>query len=95
MRIPGSRVPERDKLQSYLQNRGISTAIHCPVALPFLKAYNYLKHSPEDFPVSYKYQSEILSLPIFPELKEEEIIYVCDNIATFLNKNSVQISLCR
>jgi len=41
--------------------------------LPFLKAYDYLGHKPEDFPVAYKYKDEILSLPMFPELVEENI----------------------
>jgi len=77
------RAKERDRLQRYLQEKGVSTAIHYPVALPFMTAYKYLGHGPSDFPVSYKYQNEILSLPMYPELSEEDIHYVVEMIKDF------------
>ena len=80
------RTKERDKLQTYLEENGISTAIHYPVALPFMQAYGYLKHKPEDFPVAYKYQDEILSLPMYPELSSTSISYVADRIKEFYNQ---------
>jgi dTDP-4-amino-4,6-dideoxygalactose transaminase len=54
-----------------LNKAGISTGIHYPVALPFLKAYSRLEHRPEEFPVAYQYQGEILSLPMYPELTNQ------------------------
>jgi len=77
------RAEKRDELQEFLKAKGISTGIHYPIALPALKAYAYLNHNEKDFPYSYQYQEEILSLPIFPELTEEKIDYVCDTIKEF------------
>ena len=74
------RTQERDKLQNYLHENGIKTGIHYLIGLPFLKAYKYLNHKPEDFPVTYKYQNEALSLPIYPEITEDMICYVSDKI---------------
>ena len=66
----------RDKLQNHLKENGISTGIHYPTALPYLKAYDYLEHSSTDFPVAYEYPSKILSLPIFPEIEKADIIKI-------------------
>ncbi len=77
------RTGKRDELQNYLKEKGISTGVHYPIALPALKAYSYLNHSEKDFPYSYQYQSEILSLPIFPELSDDQIDYICDTIKEF------------
>ena len=79
------RVKNRTALQSFLNSKGISTGIHYPTPLPFLKAYDYLKHKKEDFPVSKNHQNKILSLPIYPELTKDQIHYVVDNIAEFYN----------
>lgn len=80
------RSDSRNELQKYLQNNGISTGIHYPLALPNLKAYKYLNHSYDDFPVASKIQEEILSLPMFPELTENQICYVTDKIKEFYSK---------
>ena len=77
------RSDKRDELQIHLKEQDISTGIHYPTALPFLKAYNYLGHSNEDFPVSYKFQKEILSLPMYPELSIKQIKFVSETIGKF------------
>ncbi|MCK4822234.1 DegT/DnrJ/EryC1/StrS family aminotransferase, partial [bacterium] len=77
------RTRKRDDLRKYLADCGIATGIHYPIALPNLQAYRYLGHNPEDFPVASRYQDEILSLPMFPELKEEQIRFVADKIMEF------------
>jgi len=77
------RTKRRDELQGYLKQNGISAGIHYPTALPNLKAYKHLKHSPDDFPVANQYQDEILSLPMFPELKEEQIRFTTEKMAEF------------
>ena len=71
------KVKNRDFVKNQLGQNGISTGIHYPTALPFLKAYEYLGHNPNDFPVSYANQSEMLSLPMYPELSEKQVKYVC------------------
>ncbi|WP_406656584.1 DegT/DnrJ/EryC1/StrS family aminotransferase [Methanolobus sp. ZRKC2] len=80
------RTNKRDKLQTYLEGNGISTAIHYPVALPFMQAYKYLGHHSEDFPVAYQYQNEILSLPMYPELSTTSVYYVVDKIKEFFKQ---------
>jgi len=73
----------RDELRNFLKEKGISTGIHYPIALPFLKAYDYLNHRKEDFPVAARLSESILSLPIYPELSEEQCRYVVDLIHEF------------
>lgn len=79
------RVKQRDELIDFLKQREISTGIHYPTALPFLAAYSYLNHSEEEFPIAYDYQSKILSLPMFPELKKEQIEYVVKSIEEYFS----------
>jgi dTDP-4-amino-4,6-dideoxygalactose transaminase len=77
------RVNERDNLANYLKECQIETAVHYPTALPNLKAYSYLGHQENDFPIASAYQSQILSLPIFPELTFDQMSYVADSIKKF------------
>lgn len=73
----------RDELQTYLEKAGVGTAIHYPTALPFLKCYEDRGFQPSDFPVAYKMQSRILSLPMFAELTSEQITLVADALNKF------------
>jgi dTDP-4-amino-4,6-dideoxygalactose transaminase len=77
------RTEKRDKLADYLKSKQIETGIHYPTALPFLQAYSYLRHEPSDFPVAHRYQDEILSLPMFPELNDPQIYYVTSVIKEY------------
>jgi dTDP-4-amino-4,6-dideoxygalactose transaminase len=79
----------RGKLQEHLKSHGVSTGIHYPIALPNLKAYVYLNHNGDDFPEATKASQEILSLPMFPELTEEQIQYIAGAIRGFNTKNCV------
>ncbi len=83
------RAKNRDQLKNYLEQQGIQTMVHYPVALPNLDAYQYLQHTPNDFPVASALQSEMLSLPIYPELTEDQILQVCKNIWDFYAKHGV------
>ncbi len=74
------RIPEREKVREFLSEKGIATGVHYPDALPDLGAYKHLGLGPESFPVSSKYSKKVLSLPIFPEMTEEQVVYVCDNL---------------
>ena len=76
------RVQNRSQMQLHLKENGISTGIHYPTALPFMKAYDYLDHIPEDFPVAHQYMDKILSIPMFPELNKENIDYISKIIKT-------------
>jgi len=74
------RTARRDELQQHLKDNGIGTAIHYPVALPNMEAYHYLGHKREDFPIASAYESQILSLPIFPELTLGQVQTVVESI---------------
>lgn len=77
------RTSERARLQQFLKENGVATGIHYPIALPNLTAYNHLNCRAEDYPVSSKYQDEVLSLPMYAELTEEMIEYVSECIRKF------------
>ncbi len=77
------RCGHRQKLVDYLSEKGIETSVHYPTALPNLPAYKYLGYKPTDFPVATELQDQILSLPMYPELTEEMIVYVADSIRSF------------
>ena len=77
------RTARRDALKAHLEAAGIATVLNYPKALPFYPAYAYLGHTPEDFPVAYRNQSRILSLPIYPEIPPATIEYVADQVRRF------------
>ena len=73
----------RDSLQAHLARQGIETGIHYPTALPMLEAYAYLGVNPSDFPRAVRNSTEILSLPIYPEMTPEMVRYVAESIRSF------------
>lgn len=79
------KTSQRSQLQNFLKEKDIPSIIHYPIGLPFLKAYSYLGHTMEDFPVTFKNQDLILSLPIFPELNDEQFNYIVQSIKSFYN----------
>jgi dTDP-4-amino-4,6-dideoxygalactose transaminase len=77
------RHPHRDIFTSYLNQKGINTLIHYPVPVHLQEAYsefNYLKGS---FPVAERFSKEIISIPIFPQLRKDEIEKIVDLINTY------------
>ena len=74
---------KRASLQEFLKQASIDTGIHYPIALPYLNAYRHLGHDENDFPQSIRASQEIMSLPMFPELTEQQIQYVADRIREF------------
>lgn len=77
------RCRRRDELQKHLTVCGIGSLIHYPVPIHLQEAYSDLNKHPGDFPVSEKCSSEVLSLPIYPELTDEECRYVASCINAF------------
>jgi dTDP-4-amino-4,6-dideoxygalactose transaminase len=73
----------RDALSSFLKENNVQTVVNYPTALPFLDAYRRFNHLPKEFPNAHYNQSRILSLPIFPEMQDEQIDYVCKLIHQF------------
>jgi dTDP-4-amino-4,6-dideoxygalactose transaminase len=60
------RVPQRDELRAYLQERGVGTGIHYPVPCHLQPAFAGLGYRPGDFPVTERIVGEVLSLPMYP-----------------------------
>ncbi len=80
------RHPRRDDLKKHLEANGIGCALHYPLPLHLQKCYANLGHKPGDFPVAEKAARECLSLPIYPELTDQQIQRVADVIKDFFRK---------
>ena len=74
------RVKNRDELQNKLKEVGIPTAIHYPMPLHLQECFKYLGYKEGDFPVAEKVSKEIMSLPMNPDLNDEEIKYITEYI---------------
>lgn len=79
------RTDKRDELMKYLNEKGIGCGIHYPIPLHLQPAYKYLEHTKGDFPIAETCADKILSIPIYPELSEEQQNYVAENIKAFFN----------
>jgi len=75
---------KRDELVEFLGEKSIGSKVYYPLPLHLQKCFGSLGYKKGDLPVSEKAAEEVLSLPIFPELTDEEIKYVCDSIKSFL-----------
>ena len=74
------RVENRDKFQKYLEENGIGTVIHYPIPPHLSKAYECLDYKVGDYPITEKYASTVVSLPLYNGMTKEEINYVIDKI---------------
>ncbi|PKM82368.1 MAG: hypothetical protein CVU89_05030 [Firmicutes bacterium HGW-Firmicutes-14] len=75
-------VEKRDELLSYLREQGISAGIHYPISLPFQKAYHHL-NCRQRFQYVQDIADRLISLPIFPEMTEEQVKYVIQKVKEF------------
>jgi dTDP-4-amino-4,6-dideoxygalactose transaminase len=80
------RVPDRDSLMGYLKQQGIECGIHFPIPLHLQPAYASMGFKKGQFPVSEQLASEIISIPIYPELTNEQRQYVVDHIKKFIHQ---------
>jgi len=86
VRFAGFTREERDSLRDYLTEQGIGTSIYYPMGLHQQKCFEYLDVPAGSFPVTEKACEETLALPIFPEMRDEEIEYVVEKIGEFLKE---------
>jgi dTDP-4-amino-4,6-dideoxygalactose transaminase len=75
----------RDELREFLSAQGIGSEVYYPLALHVQDCFKYLGHQPEDFPESMAAASTTLALPIYPELKREQLETVVQKIKEFLS----------
>ena len=78
------RVPKRDELRSFLAEQGIATGVYYPLCLHQQECFVSLGHKRGDFPVAEAAADETLSLPVYPELDDEQIRYVAGKVLEFL-----------
>lgn len=74
------RIKNRDRVMNTLTENNISSAIYYPVPLHKQEAFTCLNISGEHLPNSEMCASEVLALPMFPELKKDEILFICNVI---------------
>jgi len=74
---------KRDELEKDLEEKGIQVGKHYPIPIHLQPCFNDLGYKEGDFPITEKLSKEILSLPMFPSLKEEEIDYISNKIKEF------------
>ncbi len=72
--------------RNILMDNGISTGLHYPVPLHLQKCFKHLGYKKGDFPVTEKLAEECLSLPMFPDITDDQMEYVCDKIKHFFKK---------
>ncbi len=76
---------KRDLIQRHLREKGISSVVYYPIPLHLQQALRYLGYSENDFPIAENTASNVLSLPIYPELDEKDIIAASESIKKCLN----------
>lgn len=82
------RCNKRNELQRYLKQNGIQTVIHYPLPIHLQKGFKSFGYKKGDFPVSEKASETVISLPMFPEIKDSEVNYICDVVKRFFRNYS-------
>src|SRR3989441_2338533 len=77
------RVPERDRVREFLQSRGIAPGLHYPLPLHQQVAYRRLHLATGAFPVTEQAAGEIISLPMYPEMRADQVDYVSETLIEF------------
>ncbi len=78
-------IPKRDKITAKLKEAGIGFEVYYPIPFHKQECFAYLRHDPDEFPVSNRASQEVLSLPIYPELTEaeqEEVISIIKKLVS-------------
>lgn len=80
------RCRERDGLRAHLSDRGIATGIHYPAPLHLQPAFASLGYRPGDLPASEAAAGEVLALPLYPELPDQAVAWVCDVVRAWVRE---------
>lgn len=84
-------VEDRNRLQKYLNKKGIGTNVYYPLCLHLQKCFKYLGYKEGDFPIAEEASKHVLAIPMYPELTEEKQEYIVQKIFTFLNKGKSNV----
>jgi dTDP-4-amino-4,6-dideoxygalactose transaminase len=77
------RARRRDELRQFLTSKGIGNEVYYPIPLHLQPVFAYLGYREGDLPAAERASEEVLALPMFPELRRDEIKQVVDTIAEF------------
>ncbi len=77
------RTKKRDELKEYLDRKGIQTAIHYPVPIHLVSSFKNLRYKKGDFPEAERASQEILSLPLYPEMTNKEVLQIAKSVVDF------------
>jgi len=80
------RVGKREQLMAFLKEREVGSSIFYPLPLHVQKCFEYLGYRKGDFPASEKAADEVLALPIYPEMSQEQVDWVVSSVADFYKK---------
>jgi len=80
------KAKKRDELENYLKSKDIGTSVYYPIPMHLQKCFEYLGYKKGDFPVAEKLCETVIALPMFPELTQDEVSYVCESIIDFYKK---------
>jgi dTDP-4-amino-4,6-dideoxygalactose transaminase len=83
------RTPERDQLKEWLDSKEIGTGMHYPIPVHLQEAWRRYGGDEYSLPVTEKITGEILSLPVYPELEEGEVDYICECVSEFCESRSM------
>ncbi|MFZ4085767.1 MAG: DegT/DnrJ/EryC1/StrS family aminotransferase [Vampirovibrionia bacterium] len=77
----------RDQLKEFLASHEIGSEIYYPVALHLQEVYKHFNYKPFDYPNARKASHSVLSIPVHPELNQEQILFVCQTLKEFFKQN--------
>ena len=80
------QLDNRDQVMKKLEENGIGSGLHYPVALNLQKAYSHLGFERGSFPIAEKAADRVLSLPMYPGLKKAQIEYTCESLAKIISE---------
>lgn len=81
------RVHDRNRLRTYLSEKGIGTAVYYDVVMPLTPALQFLGHQAEEFPNALEASKTVVSLPVWPGMTRQQIERVADAVGVFLRNN--------